>query len=122
MAKVNTKDWQGLPIEKWNATTYREYMKHLHQAIYGIPYVANNYAVEGRFITNMRKEHGNEVVKRFIEKCFELHSPSEKYPGLNFGFMYSYLRERYLPLVLKDIAREKYVSKRTNTKIDEEWF
>lgn len=127
MAKIKTDDYVNLPIEQWNATTFRAYMKDLHEVKYGIPYVANNFAVEGRMITNMRTEYGNDITKRFIAKCFAEHKPSNpKFPGLNFGFMYSYLRERYLPVVMVELQKEKLKAKHTEqatqTEIDTEWF
>lgn len=127
MAKIKTDDYENLPIEKWNATTYRAYMKHLHEQRFKIPYVANNFAVEGKMITTMRNDYGNEVVKRFVEACFKQYTPTNPaYPGLNFGFMFSYLRERYLPPVLAQIAKEKQIQANTEkaegTAIDTDWF
>lgn len=127
MAKINTADYANLPIEKWNATTFRAYMKDLHDVQFNIPYVANNHAVEGKMITNMRTEYGNEITKRFIAKCFAEHKPTNpRFPGLNFGFMYSYLRERYLPPVMVDLQKEALKAKHTEqaqtTEIDTEWF
>jgi hypothetical protein len=127
VSKIKTDDWRNLPIDKWNATTYRAYMKHLHQERFKIPYVANNYRAEGGMIKNMQKEYGNEVTKRFVEKCFTLHKPTNpKFPGLTFGFMYSYLRERYLPLVFVELEKERLKAKRTqqaqNDEIDTGWF
>lgn len=126
MAKIKTDDYVNLPLDKWNATTYRAYMKAIHEDKYGIPYVANNHAVEGRFIKDMQTKYGNKALKAFIETCFATYKPTHKFPGLNFGFMYSYMRERNLPAVLKQIATEELKAKRQeqaqNTEIDEEWF
>lgn len=123
--KISTKDYVNLPLEKWNVTTFREYLKALHKEHYGIPYVTNNHAVEGRFIKDMQTKYGNLATMRFIDACFNTHKPTPKYPALNFGFMYSYMRERLLPIVLKEIATEQLIAKRQeeqNTEIDKEWF
>lgn len=126
MAKIKTSDFEQLPIDKWNGTTFKAYMGNLHQTKYGIPYVANNHAVEGKFLKNMYTEFGQEVTKRFIEKCFDTYKPTNRYPGLNFGFMYSYMRERNLPVVLKELATEKLRAERTQasqeTAINTDWF
>jgi hypothetical protein len=126
MAKISTKDFENLPIDKWNATTYRAFMADLHQRKYGIPYVANNMAVEGKFLKNMYTEYGQEVTKRFIAKCFETYKPTPRYPALNFGFMYSYMRQQNLPVVLKEMATEQLKAKRQEqeqqTEIDTNWF
>lgn len=127
--KIKTSDYERLPIEKWNVTTFRAFMQAVHQDKYGIPYVANNHAVEGRMIKNMFTEYGRYETKRFIEKCFETYKPNSRYPGLNFGFMYSYMRERTLPMVLKEIAQEQLRAKRKQQaeqaqpqEIDTDWF
>lgn len=126
MAKIKTSDYENLPLNKWNVTTFREYLKALHNAKYNIPYVANNHAVEGRFIKDMQTKYGNSATKAFIEECFVTYTPTSKFPGLNFGFMYSYMRERNLPVVLKAIATAELKAKRQataqQTEIDEEWF
>jgi hypothetical protein len=112
MAKVSTKDWQNLPIEKWNATTYRELMKHLSEQCFGLPYTAYNVKAENGMITNLRKEIGNEGVKRFIIECFKIYKPTPQYPALNFGFMYSFMRGDVIPRVLAEMQREKQVQER----------
>lgn len=126
MAKIKTSDYENLPLDKWNVTTFREYMKAVHTDKYGIPYVANNHAVEGRFIKDMQTKYGNKATLAFVDKCFATYTPTNKFPGLNFGFMYSYMRERNLPAVLKEIATAELKAKRQeqaqNTEIDEEWF
>lgn len=126
MAKIKTSDYANLPLDKWNVTTFRAYMQAIHQDKYGIPYVANNFAVEGRFIKDMQTKYGNEATKAFIETCFATYKPTSKFPGLNFGFMYSYMRERNLPAVLKQIETAKLKAKRQETakqtEIDEDWF
>lgn len=108
MKKSNTKDWRNLEIERWNATTFREYLKYLHLEKFGIPYVPKNYAVEGRMLKRTWEEYGKLATKRFIEKCFEIYRPTQNYPGVNFGFMYSYMRGSVMPRVLKELKAEEY--------------
>lgn len=126
MPRVNTRDWLNLPVDKWNVTTFRAYMAHLHQEKFGIPYVTNNYAVEGRFIKDTFEKYGKEATKRFIERCFDMYKPTPQYPGINYGFMYSYMRQRILPQVLKELAAEKLRKQRQQQaqtqKIDKDWF
>ena len=126
MPRVNTRDWLNLPVDKWNVTTFRAYMAHLHQEKFGIPYVTNNYAVEGRFIKDTFEKYGKEATKRFIERCFDMYKPTPQYPGINYGIMYSYMRQRILPQVLKELAAEKLRKQRQQQaqtqEIDKDWF
>ncbi|KFM99721.1 hypothetical protein D0U04_13585 [Bacillus clarus] len=126
MTRISTKDFRNLPIEKWNVTTFREYMLHVHETKYKIPYVARNYAVEGRMLKAFIAEHKPEATKRFIDACFADYKPTREYPGLNFAFMYSYMRSRLLPRVLDELRRKdeqqrrqaEYIEVRTEEIID----
>lgn len=106
MPRISTKDFRNLPIEKWNVTTFREYLKHEHEERYKIPYVTRSYAMEGRMLKMSLAEYNQEVLKRFIDACFADYKPTREYPGLNFAFMYSYMRSRLLPRVLEEIRRK----------------
>ncbi|MHB0802963.1 hypothetical protein PVK73_26405 [Bacillus thuringiensis] len=106
MIRISTKDFRNLPIEKWNVTTFREYLKHEHEERYKISYVNRSYAMEGRMLKSFIAEHKPEATKRFIDVCFVDYKPTREYPGLNFAFMYSYMRSRLLPRVLEEIRRK----------------
>jgi len=106
MTRISTKDFRNLPIEKWNVTTFREYLKHEHEERYKIPYVTRSHAMEGRMLKAFIADHKPEATKRFIDACFADYKPTREYPGLNFAFMYSYMRSRLLPRVLEEIRRK----------------
>jgi hypothetical protein len=105
--KPPAKDWRNRETADWTVTTFREYLADEHERHYGIPYVTRSFAVEGRWLKLMIGEHGPEVVRKFIDACFAEYRPTPQYPGLNFGFMYSYQRARILPRVLAEQARQE---------------
>ena len=107
--KINTKDFNNCPIDKWNGTTFREYVKHLNQQKYGIPCVSNNVAVENSMIKNFVKEYGNEVAKSFFEECLKTHIGTDQYPTCNIGFMISYMKASVLPRVLNQAAKKSKI-------------
>ncbi|MGH0422144.1 hypothetical protein [Bacillus cytotoxicus] len=107
MTRISTKDFRNLPIEKWNVTTFREYLKHEHEERYKIPYVTRSYAMEGRMLKTFIAEYKPEATKQFIDACFADYKPTQEYPGLNFAFMYSYMRGRILPRVLDELRKEE---------------
>jgi hypothetical protein len=96
----------GKMARKSDVTILREYMKEKHRDLYGIDYVTNSHAFEGRQLKAMIAEYGAEVVKRFVDECYRDYKPTRQYPGLSFIFMYSYMRSRILPRVLAEIKRE----------------
>ncbi len=69
------------------------YLHAKHKETYGIPYVTNNRGMEAKNLKLMIDEQGAEVTRRFIDKCFAEKKPTLKYPGCNFAFMFSYMRE-----------------------------
>ncbi|MBE5093549.1 hypothetical protein [Bacillus thuringiensis] len=117
MARISTKDFRNLPIEKWNVTTFREYLKHEHEERYNIPYVTRSYAMEGRMLKTLIAEYKPEATKLFIDACFADYKSTREYPGLNFAFMYSYMRSRLLPRVLEEIRKKEARFSRNQTHI-----
>lgn len=119
MTKPKVKHWTQRPQEDWNAHNFRIYLEELHAKHYGIAYVTRSYAMEAKLIKNMIDAHGQTVVRRFIDACFNDYKPSAKYPCLSFSFMYSYMRDRLLPQVLADQAKKDRLLIAEN-KIDSE--
>lgn len=93
-----TKDWRNRPVDKWNTTSFTEYLKDKHRELFGIDYVPfggtwrTEQGMLGRLIGTRAKAgtHDKAVIKRFIDETFESYKPTPQYPGTNFGFMYSY--------------------------------
>jgi hypothetical protein len=119
----NSTDWCNRPLERWNTATFRAYLAERHDELYGIPYIARNYAQEAGMMKRMLDEYGAEVLKRFIDDCFAEYKPTRQYPGINFAFMYSYMRARVLPRVLAELKREQTVKQaQGNTVSDDEFY
>jgi hypothetical protein len=106
---TSVKDWRNRDIADWTVTTFRQFLADQHFERYGISYVARNYAIEARWLKAMITEHGLDALRAFIEACFKEYRPTRDYPGINFGFMYSYQRARILPQVLADLKRRQRV-------------
>lgn len=118
--------WRDRPLDKWNASTFRQYLSDMHTDRYGIAYTARNYGMEAKLIRTMIDDHGAEITKSFIDTCFSEYRPTPQYPSLNFAFMYSYMRERILPKLMAEQARhERMEQEQANEmSIDEinEWL
>ena len=48
----------------------------------------------GNLIGTARKQgtHDKAIIKRFIDEAFATYKPTPQYPGINFGFIYTYRR------------------------------
>lgn len=101
-------DWRARDISDWNATTFRSYLADTHAELYGIPYVTRSYGMEAKLIRDMIDQHGVEIVKAFIDACFSEYKPTRQYPGINFAFMFTYMRGRILPrLIAENLLRKE---------------
>jgi hypothetical protein len=94
------KNWFERDLKDWNVLSFTEYLKDIHQKTYKLPYVSRNWNMERGMIKQMIEEHGNEIVKDFIDEAFKTHKTSTQYPTLNFWFIYSYKRNELLPKLL----------------------
>lgn len=128
MAKLPpANDWKARELQDWNATTFRAYLADQHEERFGVPYVSNNIAAEARNIKRMYEQYGKEVLRDFIDECLRQFRPNPKYPGITFFFMFSYMRERVLPKVLKRHRDQQRKTEELTTQtmsIEEaaEWF
>lgn len=104
---TNRKHYTDKPTADWTTADFQAYLKARHEELYGISYVARNYGYEGRNLKAMIAEHGAEVTRAFIDGCFAEYRPTAQYPGLNFGFMFTWQKERVLPRVLAEQAKQK---------------
>jgi hypothetical protein len=120
--KPSVKDWRNLPTSDWTVTSFRQFLADEHQRRYGIAYVARNYAIEARWLKSMIAEHGAEVVRAFIEACFAEYRPTAQYPGINFAFMFSYMRARVLPRVLAAEQWKQAVQQAVEQEFDDDWL
>src|SRR5690625_197322 len=108
-------DWQARDIDDWNTTTFTEYLKHKHREQFGIEYApfggrwATEQGMIGRLIGTRTKKgtHSKAAVKRFIDEAFRTYKPTAKYPGTNFGFIYSCRRIILQRLEAEERAKEQ---------------
>lgn len=117
-AKISTKDWRNLPIEKWNTTTVRTYLIHLTEEKFGVAYEPTGagsknqrWVRENAMIKQAIANYGAAELKRFIEICIEKYSPKPQYPYMTFTFAWSYMREN-MPIVQAEIEKERAKERR----------
>jgi len=116
------KAWRDRDITDWNCATFCAYLSDRHAEIYRIPYVPGRggWRAEQGMLKREIDAHGPEVVRRFIDECFREYRPTREYPGINWTFMYTYMRGRVLPKVLAEEKRKIYESNAANEMTAEE--
>lgn len=103
--KVDTKDFVNCPLEQWNGTTFREYMKHLHTER-NLPYIHGKVMLENQWVKQLVTEFGNENVKKLFELAVKEHKTSIKYPTVTIYFLKHYLLQQYMPRVLQEEVKQ----------------
>lgn len=115
MAKISTKDWRNLPIEKWNTTTVHAFLIEETKRLFDGEYVpggkgskSQRWTAEKGMIKRELGAKGTDVVRKFIEICWrEYFTPDpDKYPYPTFGFMLGYM-DRYWTQAMTEVAKEE---------------
>ena len=96
------KEYYNRPIHTWTVISFTEYLKDKHREMFGIDYAPHGgrwgyeQSVLGDLIgTQSRKNPkprtaSNADVKRFIDVTFENYQPTPQWPGVNFGWVWTY--------------------------------
>jgi hypothetical protein len=122
MTKIKAKDWRNLPIDKWNTTTVHAFLIDETDRRYGKEYVpggkgprSKRWSAEKGMIKHELDKRGPEVVRKFIEICWNEYftSDPEKYPYPTFGFMKGFMDKYWTK------ANEEVDEKRKRSEIAE---
>lgn len=101
------KNWRACSVKYWNSTTARAYLTECTKAKFKVDYICNNIRQENALISQFIKSYGRHVLKDFIYACMKGYTSNKNYPYPSFHFMYTYLRERYLPGILYKLQQEE---------------
>ena len=121
------------PIEKWTVRDFHNYLIAEHERLFGVGYVPyRSWSIEqgllGSIIGTTGKKgkpgtHDKALIKSFIDKCMGSYKPSANYPGISFGFMWTYQRN-YLQQLEKE-ANAKNVAasyKKESEQVGSDWW
>ena len=117
------------PVEKWNVRDFHAYMQAEHLRRYGVSYAPmrswrTEQGLLGNIVGTAKKEgtHDKALIKRFIDRCFASYKPTAQYPGISFGFMWTYM-QRELQLAELD-ARKAEAAAHASEEMDDlaEWL
>lgn len=94
------KSYADKPVANWNSNDFLRYAADRHLELYGVEYRPfRNWQAERGLIGGIigtrgkngkPRKHEPEVLKRFIDECFKSHRTTAEYPGVSFGWFYTY--------------------------------
>lgn len=92
------KHYTEVAVDKWNTAHFQAYLADEHLRLYGVQYapkggIVAERALLSKYIGTARKDgmYGKDVVKAFIDRCFQSYKPTPAYPGLTFWFMANWM-------------------------------
>lgn len=97
------KNYDELPVEKWNTRHFKQYLESEHRRLYDAMYVpARSHQAEAGLLSNyigtgprtkrkIERKVSNAVLKDFIDRCFAEWRPNSQYPNITFFFMHTYM-------------------------------
>lgn len=120
------KHYTEVDVDKWNTAHFQAYLADEHLRLYGVQYapkggIVAERALLSKYIGTARKDgmYGKDVVKAFIDRCFQSYTPKKDYPGLSFWFMANWMAEELQRIE----AQSKRAESQTNAEGgDVEWL
>lgn len=92
------KHYTEIPVDKWNVGHFHAYLADEHQRRYNVSYAPfRGWTAEkgmiARYIGTAKKRglYSKEIVKDFIDRCYDDWRPNAQYSGVSFGFMSTYM-------------------------------
>ena len=124
------KHYTEKEVAKWTVNDLIAYMDDQHRDRFGIDYQPfGGWAAErgriGQWFGTARKagKYDKELVKEFVDHCFATYRPNEKYPGISFGFMATYMTREF-QAVQKAYNQRKKDEEETSRPVEDlsDWF
>lgn len=109
ITRAERLDWRNLPTEHWNTTTVHAMVIELNAEKFGVEtYVPmRNWGFEQGTIKRALETYGAEIVAQCISEAFAEYKPTEQYPQLTAGFIFSYMAARIVPRLLAEEQSRK---------------
>jgi hypothetical protein len=131
------KTYAEKDVSQWNSNDFLRYLADRHLAVYGTEYTppGRNWQVERGLIGTIIGTKGRnakprkyepEVVKAFIDRCFENHRCTAQYPTVSFTWWYKWKTDDWARVVAvegrrKQLAEQGY-ERSSGEDFDEQWF
>lgn len=124
------KHYADKPIDQWNTNDLMAYISDQHKERFGVDYVPfGGWNAERGHIarwfgtTKKAGKYDKELVKEFVDHCLATYKPSAKYPGINFGFMATYMTNEF-QIVQRAYNRRMKDEEEADEPIEDlsEWF
>lgn len=109
-------NWETLPLDEWNSTTFRVYLDHLNLEANGmetLEYILQDTKRNGIVrLTNIglkraSEKYGKLELKLFLELCVANQKTNKTYPTVNYPFMERFMFQKYMPMAIEQAEKER---------------
>ncbi len=101
------------PVSGWTVNDMLAYIADKHLELYGVEYVPyRSWSVERGLLGNLigtrtkPRKYSPAVVKRFVDECFASHRVSPQYPGVSFGWFWTYKKAVWQRVLAEEKRKE----------------
>lgn len=124
------KNYEKRPLEEWTVRDFHDYLTMRTREKFGTDYVpfgkgpiSTRWRTEQGQVKNAQKEWGNAFVKYFIDANVDSYLPNDRYPFINFGFMYAYRRDD-VPRLQRELKLKagRTEARERQEEVDEDWY
>lgn len=126
MIAMTKTPYTETPITAWNVNHFLAWLADETKQRFGVDYqpgghgsVAARWSMERGMLKQAQLAYGNDVLRRFIERCLDDYRSTAKYPAITFTFMWSYRRNE-LQRAQADVARVEHDKQRQLTTSDDD--
>jgi hypothetical protein len=110
--KEMAKHYSEVAPDNWTVNHLLAYIGDEHKQRFNVEYAPwRSWSVERGMIANLigtRSKPGKysvETVKHFVDICLREYKPTPSYPGISFGFMWTYRSNVWQQVLLAEVQR-----------------
>ncbi|NYV67623.1 hypothetical protein HYI36_20295 [Bacillus sp. Gen3] len=114
---MTARKYTDKPVDKWTVNDFLAYVADRHLELYGVEYrpfrswQAERGLIGGIIGTRGKnakpRKHEPAVLKAFIDECFASHRVSAQYPGVSFGWFWTYKSAIWQRIIAEESRKEQ---------------
>lgn len=124
---MTARNYTDKPVDKWTVNDFLSYVADRHLELYGVEYrpfrswQAERGLIGGIIGTRTKpRKHEPAVLKEFIDECFASHRVSAQYPGVSFGWFWTYKSALWQRVIAEHVRQEQRQQAETTNQSWEE--
>lgn len=106
--KVRTDDYESLPIELWNTTTFMTYLEYLNMIHFKQNPSTLNVKLTRIRIKSDMEAYGNEVLKKWMELAIKDWGGSARFPTASYMQLRQFKWNGFIDKAVSEVGRKDF--------------